>query len=147
MKKSAKNYLRSLLLLTTLFVTVQAYSDGDSFEYNLYNNYGVVGTIHTPSARTFEEGVHGMTVYYGDPNQTVTLSASPFDWLEASFFYTNVKDRPYCYDFTSPTCLQDFKDKGFNFKVRLKEQGKLPAIAIGLNDFAGTGIYLSLIHI
>ena len=89
MKKSAKNYLHSLLLLTILFFTVQAYSDGDSFEYNLYNNYGVVGTIHTPSARTFEEGVHGMTVYYGDPNQTVTLSASPFDWLEASLAISN----------------------------------------------------------
>ncbi len=143
MKKSVKNYLHSFLLLTSLFYTNQAYSDGDSFEYNLYNNYGVVGTIHTPSARTFEEGVHGMTVYIGDPNQTVTLSASPFDWLEASFFYTNVQDRPYCYDFTSEICFQDFKDKGFNFKARLKEQGKFPAIAIGLNDFAGTGIYSS----
>ena len=78
-----------------------------------------------------------------DPNQTVTLSAHPFDWFEASFFYTNVQDRPYCYDFTSETCLQDFKDKGFNLKLRLKEQGKLPAIAIGLNDFAGTGLYSS----
>ena len=143
MKKSFKNYLRSFFLLTTLFFTDQVYSDGDSFEYNLYNNYGVVGTIHTPSARTFDEGVHGLTVYYGDPNQTVTLSASPFDWFDASFFYTNVQDRPYCYDFTSEICTQDFKDKGFNFKVRLKEQGKLPAIAIGLNDFAGTGIYSS----
>ena len=45
--------------------------------------------------------------------------------------------------FTSEFCLQDFKDKGFNFKLRLKEQGKFPAIAIGLNDFAGTGIYSS----
>jgi hypothetical protein len=143
MKKSIKNYLHSFLLLAVLLYIDQVYGDGDSFEYNQYNNYGIVGTIHTPSARTFDEGVHGITVYYGDPNQTVTLSASPFEWFEASFFYTNVKDRPYCYDFTSPTCLQDFKDKGFNFKVRLKEQDKLPAIAIGLNDFAGTGLYSS----
>ena len=68
----------------------------------------------------------------------ITLSSSPYDWLEASFFYTNVQGVQYA-SFTD----QDYKDKGFNFKVRLKEQGKLPAIAIGLNDFAGTGIYSS----
>ena len=46
MKKSVNNYIHNFLLLTLLFYTDQAYSDGDSFEYNLYNNYGVVGTIH-----------------------------------------------------------------------------------------------------
>tara|TARA_S200000501_G_scaffold38392_1_gene31527 strand:- start:2212 stop:4185 length:1974 start_codon:yes stop_codon:yes gene_type:complete len=141
MKKRPKHLIKKFLLLVSVIYINSIYSD--SFEYNLYNNYGIVGTIHTPSARTFDEGVHGLTVYAGDPNQTVTLSASPFDWFEASFFYTNVQDRLYCYDLTSPFCLQDFKDKGFNVKVRLKEQGKLPAIAIGLNDFAGTGIYSS----
>ena len=141
MKKRVKNYFSNLLLLTILLSIDQVF--GDSFEYNLYNNYGIVGLIHTPTARTYDEGVHGITVYNGTPNQTVTLSSNPYDWLEASFFYTSVQDRPYCYDFTSPFCKQDFKDKGFNLKVRLKEEGKFPAIAIGLNDFAGTGIYSS----
>ena len=141
MKKSVKNHTNNFLLLSALFFIDQIFSD--SFEYNLYNNYGIVGLIHTPTARTYDEGVHGVTVYGGTPNQTVTLSAHPFDWFEASFFYTNVQDRPYCYDFTSKICLQDFKDKGFNVKIRLKKQDKLPAIAIGLSDFAGTGIYSS----
>jgi len=142
MKKRPKQLIKNFILLLVSIVYINPiYSD--SFKYNLYNNYGIVGTISTPSARTHDEGVHGITVYGGTPNQTVTLSANPFDWLEASFFYTNVEDRPYCYDFTSKVCKQDFKDKGFNIKLRLKEQGKLPAIAIGLNDFAGTGIYSS----
>ena len=141
MKKSVKSYVHNFLVLATLLFTDQVY--GDSFEHNLYNNYGIVGLISTPTARTYNEGVHGITTYAGTPNTTVTLSANPFDWFEASFFYTNVEDRPYCYDFTSETCLQDFKDKGFNVKLRLKEQGKLPAIAVGLQDFAGTGIYSS----
>ena len=38
---------------------------------------------------------------------------------------------------------QDYKDKGFNIKLRLKKEGILPALAIGLNDFAGTGYYSS----
>ena len=141
MKKRVKNYFSNFLLLTIFLFIDQVF--GDSFKYNLYNNYGIVGLIHTPTARTYDEGIHGITVYNGTPNQTVTLSSNPYDWLEASFFYTSVQDRPYCYDFTSPFCKQDFKDKGFNVKVRLKEEGKFPAIAIGLNDFAGTGIYSS----
>ena len=137
------NHLINKFLIFVSLVYTNSIHSSDSYEFNLYNNYGIVGTIHTPSARTFEEGVHGVTSYKGTPNQTVTLSASPFDWLEASFFYTNIQDRPYCYDFTSEFCLQDFKDKGFNVKARLKEQGVFPAIAIGLNDFAGTGLYSS----
>ena len=134
--------INKFLIFVSLVYTNSIYSS-DSYQFNLYNNYGVVGTIHTPSARTFKEGVHGLTLYKGTPNQSVTFSASPFDWLEASFFYTNITDRPYCYDFTSEFCLQDFKDKGFNVKARLKEQGVFPALAIGANDFAGTGLYSS----
>jgi len=39
-----------------------------------------------------------------------------------------------------PVCQQDYKDKGFNFKFRLKEEGLWPAIAVGINDIAGTGL-------
>ena len=134
--------IKKFVIFVSLVYTNSIYAS-DSYDFNLYNNYGIVGTIHTPSARTFEEGVHGLTLYKGTPNQTVTLSANPFNWLEASFFYTNVTDRPYCYEPGDVVCQQDFKDKGFNVKIRLKEQGKLPAIAIGLNDLAGTGIYSS----
>ena len=141
MKKSIKSHIYNFLVLTTLLFVKPVY--GDSYAYNVYNNYGVVGLIHTPTARTYDDAVHGITVYGGTPNQTVTLSANPFNWLEASFFYTSVQDRPYCYEFYDEVCQQDFKDKGFNIKFRLKEQGVFPAIAIGLNDFAGTGIYSS----
>ena len=44
---------------------------------------------------------------------------------------------------TDPVCSQSLKDKGFNFKLRLKEEGILPAIAIGINDIAGSGLYSS----
>jgi hypothetical protein len=141
MKKSPKHLINKLLVFVSLIYINLIYSD--SYEYNLYNNYGIVGLIHTPTARTYDEGVYGVTVYGGKPNQTITFSSNPFNWLEASFFYTNVQDRPYCYEFYDDVCQQDFKDKGFNVKLKLKDQGKLPAIAIGLNDFAGTGIYSS----
>ena len=114
----------------------------DSFKYNTYNNHGVLGLINTPSARFYEEGGFGVTVYDGTPDQKITITSSPYDWFEASFFYTNIQNRRYC-DGDALFCDQDYKDKGFNLKLRLKEEGLLPALAIGINDIAGTGLYSS----
>jgi len=119
------------------------YLHADNFNLNFYNNHGVVGLINMPTARFYDEGVHGFILYDGTPDQKMTISSSPYDWLEASIYYTNVENRRYCpfeeYDF----CKQDLKDKGFNVKIRLKEEGIFPAIAVGLYDFAGTGLYSS----
>ena len=139
-----KNYIKNIKRYIFLAISLCSISViADNFDLNIYNNHGVVGVINTPSARFYDEGVHGLTVYDGTPDQKATLSASPYDWLEASFYYTNVQNRRYCpfeeYDF----CKQDLKDKGFNVKIRLKEEGLLPAIAVGLYDFAGTGLYSS----
>ena len=115
----------------------------DSFEYNSFNNHGVIGLINMPSARFYNESSYGFTLYSGEPDQKITMTSNPFNWLEASFFYTNIKDKPYCNVDYDPVCDQDYKDKGFNFKLQLKEEGVLPAIAIGINDIAGTGLYSS----
>ena len=127
------NFFKSLI---PLFLITYAYSD--SFDNNLYNNHGSVGLINIPTARFFDEEVHGITVYDGTPDQKITLTSNPYDWLEASFFYTNIQGVPY-----PGFEYQDYKDKGFNIKVRLKKEDHFPAIAVGLNDFAGTGYYSS----
>ena len=37
---------------------------------------------------------------------------------------------------------QSYKDKGFNTKIRLSKETKvMPQIAVGLSDFAGTGLF------
>lgn len=110
----------------------------DNFNYNIYNNHGVVGLINMPTARFYNESIHGVTIYDGTPDQKITLTSNPYDWLEASFFYTNIQDKPY-----PGFEYQDYKDKGFNIKLRIKEQNNLPAIAIGIMDIAGTGYYSS----
>ena len=131
-----RNYYLALIFLCS-------YSYSDSFDYNLYNNHGVVGLINTPSARFFNEGAHGFTVYAGKPDTKVTMTASPFDWMEASLFYGSVDGKRYCPQTYDPICSQDYKDKGFNFKFRIKEEGIWPAIALGFNDISGTGLYSS----
>ena len=128
-------FTKSLLIFLFLF---HADIKGDSFQYNTYNNHGVLGLINMPTARFYDEAVHGVTIYDGTPDQKITLTSSPYNWLEASFFYTNIQGVPY-----PGFEYQDYKDKGFNFKLRIKDQGDFPAIAIGIMDIAGTGYYSS----
>ena len=58
----------------------------DNFNYNIYNNHGILGLINQPTARFYDESVHGITIYDGTPDQKITLTSNPFDWMEASFF-------------------------------------------------------------
>ena len=131
--------IKKLVILLFFIVSVSA----DSFNFNSYNNHGVVGLINMPTARIYNESVFGLTFYDGTPDQKLTLTSNPFDWMEASFFYTNLQNKSYCSIDYDPVCKQDYKDKGFNIKLRLKEEGILPAIALGFNDIAGTGFYSS----
>jgi hypothetical protein len=94
-----------------------------------------------PTARLYNESSYGITLYSGTPDQKLTFTSSPYNWLEASFFYSNIKSRNYCNNDFDPVCRQTYKDKGFNFKLRVKEEDIFPAIAIGINDIGGTGFY------
>jgi hypothetical protein len=135
-------YASKIKKLATLLFFIAPLS-ADSFNFNSYNNHGVVGLINMPTARLYDESVFGLTIYDGTPDQKITLTSNPFDWMEASFFYTSLQNKRYCEVSYEPICKQDYKDKGFNLKLRLKEEGILPAIAVGFNDFAGTGFYSS----
>ena len=130
-----KSFIIKIFFLGLIF---SPYSLSDSFQYNTYNNHGMLGLINMPSARFYNESVHGITFYDGTPDQKITLTSSPYDWFEASFFYTSLQNKPY-----PGFEYQDYKDKGFNLKLRIKEEGVLPAIAVGINDIAGTGLYSS----
>ena len=132
---------KSIFILLTIFFNHLSFSD--SFNFNSYNNHGVIGLINMPTARFYNESSYGFTLYSGEPDQKITMTSNPFNWLEASFFYTNINNKPYCNVDDDPVCDQDYKDKGFNFKLQLKEEGVLPAFAIGINDIAGTGFYSS----
>ena len=129
---------KRLSFLFLLSIIISNNINSDNFSNNTFNNHGSIGLINTPTARLLDEGSFGVTFYDGTPDQKITFTSSPFDWLEASFFYTNIQGMPYPgYEY------QDYKDKGFNIKFLLKEQGRLPAIAVGINDIAGTGFYSS----
>ena len=48
------------LRIIFLILTFSNLSYSDSFNYNTYNNHGVVGIINMPSARLYDESIHGL---------------------------------------------------------------------------------------
>ena len=131
--------------LSFLFIILFSQTiSSDSFTYNSFNNHGVIGLVNMSTARFYDESSYGLTLYNGEPDQKITMTSYPYDWMEVSFFYMNIEDDQYCRsNALGQNFCQGYKDKGFNLKLRVKEEGVLPAIAIGINDIAGTGFYSS----
>ena len=100
-----------------------------------FNSFGQVGLIQTPTAESTKEATISLTLNQNDIWKFVSLSVSPFDWLEASYFYYRPSD--LLWGGTSGFYL----DKGFNVKFTRNSQGFLPNLSIGLDDFAGTGLF------
>ena len=103
-----------------------------------YNSFGQAGLIQTPTAATKGEGYLSFTWNQNKIWKIGTLSVTPFDWMEVSYFYY----RPQDLYWTSNNNKGDYLDKGFNVKFLYKSKNNyIPDIALGLDDFAGTGYF------
>ena len=104
-----------------------------------YNSFGQVGLIQTPTADSKKEGTTSFTFNKNDIWKFGTLSVSPFNWLEASYFYYRPSDLIW---FDGDGIAGHDLDKGFNVKFKYSPKNKnRPSIALGLDDFAGTGYF------
>lgn len=84
------------------------------------------------------EGSIYLTLNKNDMWKFGTLTVSPFDWMEASYFYYRPSDLIWEGNFTKGHYL----DKGFNVKFTYRPKNiSLPNFALGLDDFAGTGFF------
>lgn len=118
----------SFILFLATFVSAQSFSVNSG-----------AGIIMTPTARMLEEGTITLNISEYAPFNKVSLVANPFNWLEASVYYTDVNVRSYY-----PGSKQSYKDKGFSFKIKALEETRYsPAFAIGFEDIAGTSIFKS----
>ena len=105
---------------------------------NTQNQLGTIGANLTPTARFMEEGSLSYMISNQKSFNRLNFVAQPYDWLEVSFFYADIKNK----DYPASKGSQSYKDKGFNVKLLLLEEKKfLPQLSLGLTDFAGTGIY------
>ena len=67
--------------------------------------------------------------------------------MEGAFFYNDTNTIRYA-DIDGEGIgglgIQSHKDKGFNFKLKLLDESRfLPQVAVGMEDFAGTGVWSS----
>ena len=96
-----------------------------------YNSVAQTGLIHLPNASFQEVGSVGVTFGNSSLNKLISVIATPFPWMEASFFYHRPRDTLY----TSNKKV--YLDKGFNIKLGFTYSGI--DLALGIDDIAGTG--------
>ena len=134
-----------LVTISLLFCSVFCASVLDYYPYKVTpssSNYGNTGILEMPNARMMPEASLRFNFSSSYPNEFTSLTASPFHWLEATYRYAEIKNQKY-----GPSAYsgnQTLKDKGFDIKAKiLNETYLLPAVAVGLRDIAGTGIFSS----
>ncbi len=121
---------------------------GEIYDYYPYkmgstsSNYGNTGIIELPNARFLPEASLRFNFSSSYPYEYTALTGAPFNWLEATYRYTEIKNRRYGPSRYSGN--QSLKDKGFDLKfLLLNETYSFPAVALGLRDIAGTGLFSS----
>ncbi len=99
------------------------------------NFYGLPGVIDTPSALAMPDGQFAITLSHFAGQTRTSLSAQFTPRLSATFRYIGLQDFN---DFGFDT----FRDRSFDLRYLVVKEGKyLPAVTVGLQDLAGTGIY------
>lgn len=142
MKLSALSAFFLLIFNVTLKASLDEYIS-PYWSTPSYSNYGSTGIIQMPNARFNPAGSVGFSWTHFEPYINGAILAYPFEWLEASYQYTDVNNALYS-TVQSFSGNQTYKDKGFDFKIRLFKEGKyLPQIGVGFRDAAGTSIFAS----
>lgn len=96
--------------------------------------FGMPGAVTMPAARDFDPGELGATYAFDEGTQRYTLSFQITPRLVAAFRYSIIDD-------FAGTLPQNF-DRSFDLQYRLLDEGRYtPALAVGLRDFIGTGVF------
>ncbi|MDG1471178.1 MAG: YjbH domain-containing protein [Ascidiaceihabitans sp.] len=99
------------------------------------NFYGLPGLVDTPTAEALPDVqvALGVSHFGGTTRTTLTFQATPR--ISASFRYVGIQN-------WNSNGYSTYRDRSFDVRyLALRERKYLPAVSIGLQDFAGTGIY------
>ncbi|AUH33861.1 YjbH domain-containing protein [Paracoccus tegillarcae] len=137
-----KSRLSRHLLATTLPVALLLTSGGQTALAEPMigqgmNAYGLPGAIDTPTAEMLPDGTIGATVSYSEYGQRNTVMFQVLPRLSTALRYSRLDniedgDRDYVWD------------RSFDLRYQLLDENEnswQPALAVGLRDFMGTGLY------
>jgi len=111
--------------------------------FSSYSNYGTLGLVQAPNARFFDSGTLAFSWSHNEPYLRGSIIAYPFEWMEASYQYTDINNALYSGS-AAFSGKQSLKDKGLDIKLRIfKESQFLPQLAVGLRDLGGTSLFAS----
>ncbi|NUB45391.1 YjbH domain-containing protein [Fertoebacter nigrum] len=109
------------------------------------NYNGATGLIDMPSGEAQPDGQLSITTAHFGPISRNTLSFQITPRLSGSFRYSAVRDwnaNIPIPDQTGTDSFETYYDRSFDLRYQvLTESRYLPAVTIGLQDFAGTGVF------
>lgn len=127
--------------VAALALTVPAHSDETySLPYRpTLNTYGLPGLIDMPSADAMPDGELGFTFSHSVTGSRGTLAFQVLPDVTATFRYVGIPD----FAPGPGTGVRDvYYDRSFDLHWQVvDESGWRPALAIGIRDIAGTGVY------
>lgn len=138
--------MKSKTLLSLMAVSVVCAQTAGAQTYDeplgpSQSDFGGAGLLQTPTARIPREGEFSANYRDNDVYRFYSLSMALFPWLETTLRYTDVRNRLYSND-PNFSGSQTYKDKSFDVKLRLWEEGYyLPQVSVGKRDIGGTGLF------
>lgn len=96
--------------------------------------FGEIGLIEMPSARMAPDGQISLSGSAFKNTQRYSLGFQALPWLSLSFRYSALQHLA--------ASFSTYYDRSYGVKIRLFDEGEYrPAIAVGVNDLFGTGVY------
>jgi hypothetical protein len=110
-----------------------------------YTAFGTSGLLEMPTAESAAESDIATTISRSATAGTrTTFTYQISDRLSGSFRYGNFDQYATVTDANTPPSTFETFDRSFDLQYRITNEGKyLPAIAVGLRDFLGTGRFSS----
>ena len=98
----------------------------------IHSQFGGIGLLKTRTARFAPDSTLATSVSWNDQQQRYALTFQAAPWLETTFSYSG---------FERADGVDTF-DRQFDIKIKLWDEGLyIPQVAIGLQDFLGTGLF------
>ncbi len=135
-RRIRQNTAGTLTALCCVLGTTPAWSEDGSSETG-YTIWGTPGLITLPDAKLAPNGEAASTFTYMPGTGTSGLTFQFSDRISVTFRYAGVDGE------INPFQGQEtYWDRSFDVRYRILDEGEyMPAVAIGLQDFAGTGLY------